>query len=135
LPGEQRQPLEGKTHEAKARLEGGSGFGGNPKVLPLSSEVDQVVGVVGWTERRTQYLREYVAGGIGMLFALANAVTLLIVIFLMAVDQRNIVTHLIAPADRVITSQVIMTLLGATAVQVGVIAVIIARYLFPGRAE
>jgi hypothetical protein len=30
---------------------------------------------------------------------------------------------------------VIMTLLGATAVQVGAIAVIIARYLFPGAQQ
>ena len=48
-------------------------------------------------------------------------------------DQKNITAHLITPADRIITNQVIMTLLGATAVQVGAIAVIIARYLFPGR--
>jgi hypothetical protein len=40
---------------------------------------------------------------------------------------------LITPADRIITSQVVMALLGATAVQVGAIAVIIAQYLFPGR--
>jgi hypothetical protein len=47
-------------------------------------------------------------------------------------DQSNIAAHLITPADRIITNQVVMTLLGATAVQVGAIAVIIARYLFPG---
>jgi hypothetical protein len=40
---------------------------------------------------------------------------------------------LITPADRIITGQVITALLGATAVQVGAIAVIIARYLFPQR--
>jgi hypothetical protein len=40
---------------------------------------------------------------------------------------------LITPADRIITSQVIMALLGATTVQAGAIAAIIARYLFPGR--
>jgi hypothetical protein len=41
--------------------------------------------------------------------------------------------HLIAPGDRIISAQVIMALLGATTVQVGAIAVLIARYLFPGR--
>ncbi len=37
------------------------------------------------------------------------------------------------PGDRIITPQVIMTLLGATTVQVGAIAIIITRYLVPGR--
>lgn len=49
------------------------------------------------------------------------------------VDQIDIVLRVIAPGDRIINSQVIMALLGATTVQVGAIAVIIARYLFPGR--
>jgi hypothetical protein len=35
--------------------------------------------------------------------------------------------------DRIIGSQVIMALLGATAVQVGTIAALIARYLFASR--
>jgi hypothetical protein len=48
-------------------------------------------------------------------------------------DEINIATHLIAPGDRIITEKVIMALLGATTVQVGAIAAIIARYLFPGR--
>jgi hypothetical protein len=48
-------------------------------------------------------------------------------------DEFNIAWHLIAPGDRIIGGQVIMALLGATTVQVGTIAVVIARYLFPGR--
>jgi hypothetical protein len=68
-----------------------------------------------------------------LLFVAANISTLLAVFRLVGLDQKNIAAHLITPADRIITNQVIMTLLGATAVQVGAIAVIIARYLFPGR--
>jgi hypothetical protein len=52
---------------------------------------------------------------------------------LVALDEINISYRLIAPADRIVTNQVLMALMGATTVQVGVIAAIIARYLFPGR--
>ena len=48
-------------------------------------------------------------------------------------DEFNIAWDWIAAGDRIISAQVIMTLLGATTVQVGAIAVVIARYLFPGR--
>jgi hypothetical protein len=82
---------------------------------------------------RTQYLREWVAGGIMLLFILANALMLYAVYRLVWLDQSNLEAHLITPADRIISNQVIMALLGATAVQVGAIAAIIARYLFPGR--
>jgi hypothetical protein len=82
---------------------------------------------------RTQHLREWVAGGILVIFVVANGVTLWIVFWLVGMDQDNIAAHLITPADRIITNQVVMTLLGATAVQVGVIAAIIARFLFPSR--
>jgi hypothetical protein len=54
---------------------------------------------------------------------------------LVLLDECNIVHRLISPADRVITNQVIMALLGAMTVQVGTIAVIIARYLFPARSR
>jgi hypothetical protein len=49
-------------------------------------------------------------------------------------DQVNIEHSLVSPSDRIINHQVIMTLLGATTVQVGTLATIIARYLFPGRS-
>jgi hypothetical protein len=49
-------------------------------------------------------------------------------------DQHNIAQSIIAPADRIVNNQVIMTLLGATTVQVGAITAVIARYLFPGRS-
>jgi hypothetical protein len=43
-----------------------------------------------------------------------------------SLDQANIEHNLIKPAERIVTAQVIMSLLGATTVQVGAIAVIIA---------
>jgi hypothetical protein len=63
----------------------------------------------------------------------ANFVTLVALGYLARLDQSNIASKLIAPGDRIITSQVFIALLGATTVQVGAIMVIIARYLFPGR--
>jgi len=72
---------------------------------------------------------------VGWTFFGLNIVTLAALGLLVALDDINISSHLISPADRIITSGVIMALLGATTVQLGTIAVIIARYLFPGRSE
>jgi hypothetical protein len=52
---------------------------------------------------------------------------------LVALDQWDIAHSLVTPNDRIVSHQVIMALPGATAVQVGTVAAIIARYLFPGR--
>jgi hypothetical protein len=59
--------------------------------------------------------------------------TLAAIGILVILDEINIARHLIAPGDRIIGSQVIMSLLGATTVQVGAIAALIARHLFPSR--
>jgi hypothetical protein len=66
-------------------------------------------------------------------FLKANGLTLIALALLVVLDEINLNLHLIALGDRVITEKVIMALLGATTVQVGVIAALIARYLFPGR--
>lgn len=41
---------------------------------------------------------------------------------------------LIKPDERLVTTEVVMTVIGATTVQLGAIMYTIARYLFPGRA-
>jgi hypothetical protein len=64
-----------------------------------------------------------------------NLVTLAALGALAWLDQTNIERGLIMSGDRIVTPQVIMTLLGATTVQVGAIAINIARYLFPGRSR
>jgi hypothetical protein len=84
-------------------------------------------------EQRDADLREWMAKFVIPAFLKANAVTLGAIALLAILDEGNIVTRLIAPGERIISGQVIMALLGATTVQVGTIAVIIARYLFPGR--
>jgi hypothetical protein len=67
------------------------------------------------------------------LLPLAKGLTLAALAILVLLDEINIALHLIAPGDRIITEKVIMALLGAATVQVGAIAAIIARHLFPGR--
>jgi hypothetical protein len=64
------------------------------------------------------------------LFALVNIVTLIFIGVLYYFDQRDIVRHLVPANDRVVNSQVVISLLGATTVQLGAIAVIMARGVF-----
>ena len=48
-------------------------------------------------------------------------------------DEVNIALNWIGPDARIISAQVIMALLDASTGQIGAIAAIIVRYLFPGR--
>ena len=64
------------------------------------------------------------------LFALVNIITLIFVGVLYYFDRRDITRHLIPANDRVVNSQVVISLLGATTVQLGAIAVIMARGVF-----
>jgi hypothetical protein len=82
---------------------------------------------------RDHDLRDWMAKVVIPAFLKANGWTLIAIGVLWFVDELTIVFRVTDPGDRIINSQVIMALLGATTVQVGAIAVIIARYLFPGR--
>lgn len=62
-------------------------------------------------------LREWVAQTIMPAFKLANGLTLAVVVALVVVDEVEILFRVITPAERIISSQVIMTLLGATTVR------------------
>lgn len=64
------------------------------------------------------------------LFALTNILSVIFVGVLYYFDQRDIAAHLIPATARVITPSVVMSLLGATTVQLGAIAVIMARGIF-----
>ena len=76
-------------------------------------------------------MRQRMARGVGRTFGIANGVTLLGVAVLAGLDQWNMVQGTITTADRIVDQKVVMTLIGATTVQMGTIALIIARYLFP----
>jgi hypothetical protein len=131
LPGDRPPPIEAKLNV----IEGEATLSATAEVVKVSLDkvaAQEGLSVADRVTLRTQYLREGVAGAIMVLFIAANGAALYAVERLVRLDQSNIAAHLITPADRIITNQVVMTLLGATAVQVGAIAVIIARYLFPG---
>jgi len=125
LPGDRPRPIEGRLNVPlePATLRATA-------TVSLSNEAaNEGVSV----EQRDADLREWVAKVVFPAFIKANALTLIALGLLALTDQGNIAVHLITPEERIIGGQVIMALLGATTVQVGAIAFIIARYLFPGR--
>lgn len=101
-------------------------------VLSLDRVADSVTGsVTDQIALKDAELRQWMARWMVWLFAIANVMVLAVIAGLVWLDQGNLGAKLIAPGDRIIGNQVVMTLIGATTVQVGTIAVIIARYLFP----
>jgi hypothetical protein len=104
------------------------------RVVSLDGRAEREgVSVADQVTLRTQDLREWVANNIVPALLWANGVVLGAVAVLAVVDEFNIALNWIGPDARIINAQVIMTLLGATTVQVGAITFAIARYLFPGR--
>ena len=99
------------------------------------SVVDQIA--LGDAQVRQQVIqgnlnmRQRMARGVGWTFGIANGVTLLGVAVLAGLDQWNMVHRAFTTADRIVDQKVVMTLIGATTVQVGAISFVIARYLFP----
>jgi hypothetical protein len=91
--------------------------------------------VDAFVEQRDADLRDKMVDGTLTTFIWATGLTLGAIGILATVDEVNIALHLVGPTDRIINAQIIMALLGATTAQVGAIATIIARYLFPGGAR
>ena len=108
-------------------------YGYRSAEVSLDKAAAEKVSVVDQLALRDQALRESMADRVMRAFLLANALTLGGIGVLWLADELNMVFHVTAPGERIITSRVIMALIGATTVQVGTIAVIIARYLFPRR--
>ena len=129
--------------EHLATIAGGLNLTGEPGTLAAAGDVlslDQVAERVGYSiadqiALQDAGLRQTMADRIVRAFTLANVVVLAAVGALVVLDEINIAAHLVSPSERIITPQVFMALLGATTVQVGTIAAIIARYLFPGRSR
>lgn len=82
---------------------------------------------------RDANLREWLANRVVPVFLKANVFTLIGLGVLVALDEVNLTLHLITPADRIVGEHVVLALLGATTVQLGTVAALIARYLFPSR--
>ena len=75
-------------------------------------------------------MRRDLADGILRAFVIGNAAVWILVIALVVLDVFLILSGKETPGDRVIDGGVVKTLVGATAVQVGVIMVAIASNLF-----
>jgi len=140
LPGDRPPPSEGAPNIAPeprtAFATGTLSATSTLTAVSLEKEADRVgVSVDDRVKLSDAGMRRWMASRVVRVFVQANCVTLVALGALVLLDEINIGFHLVSPGDRIITNQVIMTLLGATTVQVGAIAVIIARYLFPGRAD
>ncbi len=106
------------------------------ELISLDREADREVGsVADRIAMGDAQMRRTLALQMGSVFAVANVVTLIAFAVLVWLDETNLRAKLIAPADRIITGNVFMALLGATTVQIGTIAVIMARHLFPSRVR
>ena len=70
-------------------------------------------------------LKKELAQKITALFIYSNSVVLFLLAIVFVVDQW------LEPSDRIITTEVIMALVGATTVQLGVIMLTIMKSLFP----
>jgi hypothetical protein len=106
--------------------------------VSLPKEEERVFGPQSFEDRlkqEDQDRRRWTATRIVWTLIGSNILTLVLLGGLAWLDQTNIERSLISRQNRIITAQVLMALLGATTVQVGTIAAIIARYLFPGRSR
>lgn len=65
------------------------------------------------------------------IFLWANGVVLVFIAVSLLADWDFLGRHLIQPSERLVSEKVLMTLLGATTVQVGAIVVTITNHLFP----
>jgi len=75
-------------------------------------------------------IRRRMALWIMWLFGAVNVITMLFIFVLFCFDQSDLGAKVIGPGDRIVNAEVLMSLLGATTVQLGTIAVIMARYIF-----
>jgi hypothetical protein len=123
------------THEGSIEVaQEPQAFAAATEVVRLDREAERVgLPVPDQIALQDAALRQWVARRIIWVFVAANVGTLLALAGLVWLDQTNVASHMIIPGDRIITSHVFMALLGATTVQVGSIAFIIAQYLFPSR--
>ncbi len=80
--------------------------------------------------------RKRISEQITTAFIKANFVVLCLLGVFISIDTVLIVNGVIAPPDRVITSDVVMAVIGATTVQLGALVLLMGKYVFPsGRSD
>jgi hypothetical protein len=136
MPAGEEKPGTGRHQQAGTILLAGAGaLSAQAEVLSLDAEAAREK--VSFADRIAMHdavLRQRVATPVVWTLISGNFATLIVLSVLAGWDQINIGHKLITPDGRIITPHVIMALLGATTVQVGTIAAVIIRYLFPGRS-
>jgi hypothetical protein len=88
---------------------------------------DSVQDRIAWSDATN---RKTISLWIMWLFGTVNIITIGFIIWLAVQDQAELAAKIVLPADRVVKMQVVMSLLGATTVQLGTIAVIMTRSIF-----
>ena len=80
---------------------------------------------------RDASLRRAVTYAIVGAFLFVNVLTYFGIGWMYNNDQAELAKHLVTPADRIITTSIVVTAVGATTVQLGALALLIGRFLFP----
>ncbi len=91
------------------------------------SEANDSVSVQDRIALQDAQMRKALSIWIMVLFAVVNLFTLGFIVWLTFGDRHELKLHLIEASGRLVNAQVVMALLGATTVQLGTIAVIMAR--------
>jgi hypothetical protein len=102
--------------------------------IPFVADVrasDSVQDRIAWSDATN---RKTISLWIMWLFGTVNIITIAFIIWLAVQDQTELAAKIILLADRVVNEQVVMSLLGATTVQLGTIAVIMTRSIFQAPA-
>ncbi len=103
---------------------------------PALSEKTEPVLLVGETGIDDQIklanlkIRQNVSFWIMALFGVVNLFILGLIVWLAVVDQQELAAKLTGAGDRLVDTRVLISLLGATTVQLGTVAVIMARSVF-----
>jgi hypothetical protein len=109
------------------------GAGGPQGPVSLDGEVSKFLDVDDEVKRGDLGIRKTFARNVMILFAIANVFVLIALTGIFVMDCVQLRAGLVKPAERVITSQVIIALLGATTVQLGAVIYTITRAIFPGQ--
>jgi hypothetical protein len=103
-----------------------------PKILTIEEYIlAQELRIRDENARAERRLRDFATNIITRVFTIANIVMLAAVAVASAADYYFIEQKFISPKERLIDSRVVMSLVGATTVQLGAIMVTIYRYIFP----
>lgn len=112
---------------------GGSGTG--LAAVNLNGEVKEFRNVDDEVKRGDLAIRQRFARDVMLLFFATNIFVMVGLGWLAVNEAAAIADKTLAAADRIVDAKVVMTLLGATTVQLGTVIFTIARAIFPSRPD